>query len=119
MRSSSFREEEDDEEALRWAALERLPTFNRVRKGIFRNMVGDRLEVDVDKLQVQERKVVLDRLVNSVDNDWEKFFHRMRRRFDRFRSFYFEPFTFYCLMSLFLVELLCFNLKALLLIEIR
>ncbi|KAL3532403.1 hypothetical protein ACH5RR_005924 [Cinchona calisaya] len=83
VRSSSFREEDDDEEALRWAALERLPTFNRVRKGIFRNMVGDRMEIDVDKLQVQERKVVLDRLVNSVDDDWEKFFNRMRRRFDR------------------------------------
>nr|XP_027071225.1 ABC transporter G family member 32-like isoform X1 [Coffea arabica] len=83
VRSSSFREDDDDEEELRWAALERLPTFNRVRKGIFRNMVGDRVQIDVDKLQVQERKVVLDRLVNSVDDDWEKFFKRMRRRFDR------------------------------------
>ncbi|CAI9100257.1 OLC1v1037214C1 [Oldenlandia corymbosa var. corymbosa] len=83
VRSSSFRSDDEDEEALRWAALERLPTFNRVRKGIFRNIVGDTMEIDVDKLQVQERKVVLDRLVNSVDDDWEKFFNRMRRRFDR------------------------------------
>lgn len=82
-RSSSFREDGDDEEALRWAALERLPTFSRVRKGIFRNIVGDRMEIDVDKLQVQERKVILDRLVNSADDDWETFFNRMRRRFDR------------------------------------
>uniref|UniRef100_A0A5B6YKZ5 Putative ABC transporter G family member 32 n=1 Tax=Davidia involucrata TaxID=16924 RepID=A0A5B6YKZ5_DAVIN len=81
-RSASFREDEDDEEALRWAALERLPTYNRVRRGIFKNIVGDSKEIDVEKLEIQERKVVLDRLVNSVDDDAERFFDRMRRRFD-------------------------------------
>lgn len=83
-RSESFREDGDDEEALRWAALERLPTYRRVRRGIFRNMVGDSKEIDVDKLQAEEQKIVLDRLINSVDDDWEKFFTRVRRRFDRF-----------------------------------
>lgn len=83
VRSSSFREDGEDEEALRWAALERLPTYNRVRKGIFRNVLGDRVEINVDQLQLQDSRVVLDRLVNSVDDDWEKFFNRMRRRFDR------------------------------------
>ncbi|KAI8024530.1 ABC transporter G family member 32 [Camellia lanceoleosa] len=82
VRSASFREDDDDEEALRWAALERLPTYSRVRKGIFTNIVGDSKEIDVKKLQVDERKVVLDRLVNSVEDDSEKFFDRMRRRFD-------------------------------------
>lgn len=81
-RSSSFREESDDEEALRWAALERLPTYKRVRKGIFKNIVGDSKEIDVEKLEVQERKVVLDRLVSSAEDDCESFFDRMRRRFD-------------------------------------
>ncbi|GER27852.1 ABC transporter family protein [Striga asiatica] len=84
-RSESFREDGDDEEALRWAALERLPTYRRVRRGIFRNMVGDSKEVDVHKLQAQEQKIVLDRLINSVDDDWEKFFSRVRRRFERER----------------------------------
>ncbi|KAF7147146.1 hypothetical protein RHSIM_Rhsim03G0245700 [Rhododendron simsii] len=82
-RSASFREEScDEEEELRWAALERLPTYRRVRKGIFRNIAGDSREIDVEKLEVQERKVVLDRLVSSVDDDCESFFDRMRRRFD-------------------------------------
>ncbi|XP_059635000.1 ABC transporter G family member 32 [Cornus florida] len=80
-RSASFREDGDDEEALRWAALERLPTYARVRKGIFKNIVGDKKEIDVDKLEVQDLKVVLDRLVNSIDDDVERFFERMRRRF--------------------------------------
>ncbi|XAR53291.1 Sulfate-transporting ATPase [Bertholletia excelsa] len=81
-RSASFREVDEDEEALRWAALERLPTYHRVRKGIFRNIVGDSKEIDVQKLGVQERKVVLDRLLDSVEDDSETFFDRMRRRFD-------------------------------------
>ncbi|KAI3790224.1 hypothetical protein L2E82_03108 [Cichorium intybus] len=82
VRSSSFREDGDDEEALRWAAIERLPTYNRVRKGIFTNIVGDTKEVDVNKLEVEELNVVLDRLLNSADDDWKQFFDRMRRRFD-------------------------------------
>ncbi|XP_022882360.1 ABC transporter G family member 32-like isoform X1 [Olea europaea var. sylvestris] len=82
-RSASFREEGDDEEALRWAALERLPTYTRVRRGIFRNILGDSKEIDVEKLQLQEHKIILDRLFNSAEEDWEKFFRRLRRRFER------------------------------------
>ncbi|KAG8367402.1 hypothetical protein BUALT_Bualt16G0068200 [Buddleja alternifolia] len=82
-RSESFREDGDDEEALRWAALERLPTYRRVRRGIFRNMLGDSEEIDVHKLQAQEQKILLDRLINSVEDDWDKFFTRVRRRFQR------------------------------------
>ncbi|KAL1823861.1 hypothetical protein ACET3Z_010639 [Daucus carota] len=83
VRSASFREAADDEEALQWAALERLPTYNRVRKGVFKNIVGQLVEIDVQKLQVEERKVVLNRLVESVEDDWERFFHRIRHRFDK------------------------------------
>ncbi|KAK0570454.1 hypothetical protein LWI29_001359 [Acer saccharum] len=81
-RAESFREEGEDEEALRWAALERLPTYARVRRGIFTNVVGDTKEIDVSELQAQEQKLVLDRLVNSVEDDPERFFDRMRKRFD-------------------------------------
>ncbi|CBI28131.3 hypothetical protein VitviT2T_016593 [Vitis vinifera] len=81
-RSESFREDGDDEEALRWAALERLPTYDRVRRGIFTNIVGDKKEVDLNELELEERKVVLDRLVNSIEEDAERFFGRIRRRFD-------------------------------------
>ncbi|XP_062148181.1 ABC transporter G family member 32 [Alnus glutinosa] len=81
-RSASFREEGEDEEALRWAALERLPTYTRLRRGIFTDVVGDTKEVEVSGLEAQEQRLVLDRLVNSVDDDPERFFGRMRRRFD-------------------------------------
>ncbi|KAK4479170.1 hypothetical protein RD792_014681 [Penstemon davidsonii] len=82
-RSESFREDGDDEEALRWAALERLPTYRRVRRGIFRDMVGESKEIDVHTLQAQQQRIVLERLINSVEDDWEKFFFRLRRRFER------------------------------------
>jgi hypothetical protein len=81
-RSASFRGEGEDEEALRWAALERLPTYTRLRRGIFTDVVGDTMEVEVSGLEAQEQRLVLDRLVNSVDDDPERFFGRMRRRFD-------------------------------------
>lgn len=32
--SKSTRDDEDDEEALKWASLEKLPTFDRLRKGL-------------------------------------------------------------------------------------
>ncbi|KAL6223964.1 hypothetical protein ACLB2K_002821 [Fragaria x ananassa] len=81
-RTASFREEGEDEEALRWAALERLPTYSRARRGIFKNIVGDTKEVDVSELQAQEQKLLLDRLVNSAEQDPEQFFQKMRLRFN-------------------------------------
>ncbi|KAK7388759.1 hypothetical protein VNO78_23586 [Psophocarpus tetragonolobus] len=81
-RSASFREEGEDEEALRWAALERLPTYKRARRGIFKNLIGDMKEIDVRDLQAQEQRLLLERLIDCVDNYPERFFHRMRSRFD-------------------------------------
>ncbi|KAK1259336.1 ABC transporter G family member 32 [Acorus gramineus] len=86
-RSSSYRDgggTEDDEEALRWAAIERLPTFSRVRRGIYRSEAGEGPEViDVaEGLEIRERRrVVLERVVADV-GDAEMFLARMRQRFD-------------------------------------
>ncbi|KAK1282882.1 Pleiotropic drug resistance protein 6 [Acorus calamus] len=86
-RSSSYRDgggTEDDEEALRWAAIERLPTFSRVRRGIYRSEAGEGSEViDVaEGLEMRERRrVVLERVVAEV-GDAEMFLARMRQRFD-------------------------------------
>ncbi|XP_008804056.1 ABC transporter G family member 31 [Phoenix dactylifera] len=81
-RSSSFREcGDEEEEALRWAALERLPTFARVRRGILRANAGVRSEVDVARLSAGDRTDLIDRLVGD-SGDAEQFFKRIRRRFD-------------------------------------
>ncbi|KAL2929365.1 ABC transporter G family member 32 [Bienertia sinuspersici] len=80
-RSESFRENGEDEEELKWAALQRLPTYARVRRGILRNVLGDYREIHVGQLQADERKLVLDRLFTEVEDDPQLFFDRMRRRF--------------------------------------
>ena len=97
--SSRFQdEEEDDEEALRWAALERLPTFDRVRRGILAlHGHGDAdggsgggekkvaVEVvDVARLGARESRALIERLVRAAaDDDHERFLLKLRARMDR------------------------------------
>lgn len=82
MFSNSSREE-DDEEALKWAALEKLPTFDRLRKGLLLGSRGVAYEVDVEDLGFQERKTLLERLVKVADEDNEKFLLKLKNRIDR------------------------------------
>ncbi|KAL8129518.1 hypothetical protein V2J09_018673, partial [Rumex salicifolius] len=73
----------DDEEALKkWVALQRSPTYVRARNSVFRDIEGSVHQVDVCKLDPQERSVVVDRLVKAVNEDPELFFGRLRKRFD-------------------------------------
>ncbi|KAJ1438250.1 P-loop containing nucleoside triphosphate hydrolase [Sesbania bispinosa] len=74
----STSEREDDEEALKWAAIERLPTYLRIRRSILNNE-----EVDIKKLGLTERKILLEKLVNIADEDNEKFLLKLRERMDR------------------------------------
>ncbi|KAL1829193.1 hypothetical protein ACET3Z_007605 [Daucus carota] len=81
--SKSIRDE-DDEEALKWASLEKLPTFDRLRKGLLLGSQGGGFnEVDVDDLGVNQRKNLLERLVKIADEDNEKFLLKLRDRIDR------------------------------------
>ncbi|KAJ0985631.1 hypothetical protein J5N97_003987 [Dioscorea zingiberensis] len=75
--------DEDDEEALKWAALEKLPTYDRVRKGILTLSAGEHREVDVQSLGIQERKHLLERLVRVAEEDNEKFLFKLKDRMDR------------------------------------
>ncbi|KAI3468322.1 hypothetical protein Pfo_024985 [Paulownia fortunei] len=74
--------EEDDEEALKWAALEKLPTFDRLRKGLLLGSKGAN-EVDVQNLEFQDKRNLVERLVNTVEDDNEKFLLKLRNRIDR------------------------------------
>lgn len=77
------RTQDNDEEALQLAALQRSPTFVRARTSVFRNFEGEFGLVDVSKLDDEEKKVVLDKLVNTVNSNPELFFDRIRQRFDK------------------------------------
>ncbi|KXG32868.1 ABC transporter G family member 36 [Sorghum bicolor] len=85
--------EEDDEEALRWAALEKLPTYDRVRRAIVpldlgadgAEAAGGKGLVDVDVLSLgpRERRALLERLVRVADEDNERFLLKLKDRVDR------------------------------------
>ncbi|QCD97785.1 ATP-binding cassette [Vigna unguiculata] len=82
MFSNSFHRE-DDEEALKWATIQKLPTISRMRKALLTSSEGGVNEIDVHKLGLQERRVLLQRLVRTAEEDNEKFLLKLRERIDR------------------------------------
>ncbi|TYI17128.1 hypothetical protein ES332_A07G002600v1 [Gossypium tomentosum] len=80
--SGSRVQEEDDEEALKWAALERLPTYDRARKGVLHGVLGDLKEIDLRKLGFQESKELLNRFIKDADKH-EEFLKNIKQRIDR------------------------------------
>ncbi|KAG0499331.1 hypothetical protein HPP92_004022 [Vanilla planifolia] len=75
-----------DEEELRWAAIERLPTYHRLRTGILKKQIGDgyeHREVDVRKLDGGERQDFINRVFRVADEDNECFLKKLRSRIDR------------------------------------
>ncbi|KAL0554142.1 hypothetical protein IC582_008057 [Cucumis melo] len=84
---------DEDEEALRWAAIEKLPTYDRLRTSILQsvNEPDPRLagnlplhkEVDVRKLGVNDRQDFIDRIFKVAEEDNEKFLRKQKNRIDR------------------------------------
>ncbi|KAH7352818.1 hypothetical protein KP509_19G065600 [Ceratopteris richardii] len=76
----------DDDEALKWAALEKLPTYSRLRKGFLRNLdpTGSVIheEVDVAKLGYTEKQQLLEKVVQDIEKDNERFLWKLRERID-------------------------------------
>ncbi|KAJ8773482.1 hypothetical protein K2173_004312 [Erythroxylum novogranatense] len=88
-RRSSFNE---DEEALKWAAIEKLPTYDRLRTTIMNTYIEDNREasksgvskpVDVRRLDMNERQSFIDNLFKVAEEDNEKFLKKFRQRIDR------------------------------------
>ncbi|KAJ6913473.1 pleiotropic drug resistance protein 2-like [Populus alba x Populus x berolinensis] len=77
----------DDEEELRWAAIERLPTYDRMRKGVLKQVLDNgrivQSEVDVTRLGMQDKKQLMENILRVVEEDNEKFLRRVRDRTDR------------------------------------
>jgi len=74
----------DNEVALLWAAIERSPTYSRVRKGILAGDDGHVQQVDVRRLGRQEKKNLVDRLLRTADDeDNSRFLLRIRERMER------------------------------------
>lgn len=84
---SSVKDDPDIEYALQWAAIERLPTFDRLRSSLFvKDNDGDgekgKRVVDVTKLGAFERNVFINRLIKHIENDNLKLLRKIRTRID-------------------------------------
>lgn len=91
--SRTWNRANDDEVALKLAVLEKLPTYKRVRRAIVRSITNGNddndnkkvahKEVDVRKLDRNERKQFIDRLFKIPKDDNDKFLRNFRRRIDK------------------------------------
>ncbi|OVA03884.1 ABC transporter-like [Macleaya cordata] len=85
--SASTRRSNDDEEDLQWAALEKLPTYDRLSISLMKLNQSKNSEqfhqVDVRNVGMETRQELLDRLVNIMDVDNEFFVRKLRERIDR------------------------------------
>ena len=105
-RTSSFRssasglsstkggDDDDDADAvyaLQWAAIERLPTFERLRSSLFdedgddvgANDTKEKRVIDVTKLGAQERQVFIEKLIKHIEHDNLRLLRKIRNRIDK------------------------------------
>ncbi|CAI0389886.1 unnamed protein product, partial [Linum tenue] len=82
------RRTEDDEDELKWAAIEHLPTFDRLRKGVLKHVADggagevELQKIDMGKLGGTERKLLIESLLKVAEEDNEKLLRRIRHRTD-------------------------------------
>ncbi|XP_002515969.2 ABC transporter G family member 29 [Ricinus communis] len=78
---------DEDEEALKWAAIEKLPTYDRLRTSIMQSFEENETvlhkEVDVRKLDVNDRQRFISTVFKVAEEDNEKFLKKFRQRIDR------------------------------------
>lgn len=77
---------ENDDEELIWAAIERLPTYDRLKKGVLMQVLDngnvDYRDIDVVNLGVQDKKRIMDSVLKIMEEDNEKFLLKIRERSD-------------------------------------
>ncbi|KAJ9568576.1 hypothetical protein OSB04_004542 [Centaurea solstitialis] len=82
----------EDEEALRWAALEKLPTYNRIRTTIFKSYIPeeaqdqsrqDKMLMDVRDLDPNARQDFIDKIFKVAEEDNERFLKKFRERVNK------------------------------------
>ncbi|KAI3904334.1 hypothetical protein MKW92_045038 [Papaver armeniacum] len=78
-------EDQDESVALQWAAIDRLPTFTKLRTSLFYDGVdvkGKRV-IDVTKLGPVERHMFIEKLINHIENDNLRLLQNIRERIDK------------------------------------
>ncbi|XP_052877846.1 pleiotropic drug resistance protein 3-like isoform X3 [Gossypium arboreum] len=94
---SSFRQNNDDEMELQWAAIQRLPSFKRLRTSLFdHKLLNDttkeeedikvdrkRKVIDVTELGALERRVFIEKLITKIEDDNLRLLKKLKERIDR------------------------------------
>uniref|UniRef100_M8C479 Pleiotropic ABC efflux transporter N-terminal domain-containing protein n=1 Tax=Aegilops tauschii TaxID=37682 RepID=M8C479_AEGTA len=84
--SSSLREQHHDEEVeLKWAAIERLPTWDRLHTSLplHANAIHPLEPVDVRRLGAADRRELVHTLITDIHEDNLRLLRHQRRRMDR------------------------------------
>lgn len=87
--------EEDKELQSKWAAIEKLPTFKRIKtsfvdvsdqeKGESSSKEADgKRVVDVTKLGAVEKRLFIDKLIKHIENDNLQLLQKLRERMERY-----------------------------------
>lgn len=75
---------EYDEEALKWAALEKLPTYDRIRTSVLKKHTGSVHQVDVQDLSMMDFQDLLEKVHRNQEDENEQLVFKMRKRLDRY-----------------------------------
>ncbi|XP_060672517.1 LOW QUALITY PROTEIN: pleiotropic drug resistance protein 3-like [Ziziphus jujuba] len=87
--STKENDDGDDEVELQWAAIERLPTFERIRSSLFDNehLNGSKEKegksvIDVTKLGAQQRHIFIEKLLKDIEQDNRRLLQKLKERID-------------------------------------
>ncbi|KAL3515880.1 hypothetical protein ACH5RR_022782 [Cinchona calisaya] len=79
----------DEESALKWTAIERLPTIRRIKSSLFDENIGSESEnkrkrvIDVTKIDAPERYLFIEKLIRHVEQDNLRLLQKIRKRMDK------------------------------------
>ncbi|CAI0420670.1 unnamed protein product [Linum tenue] len=79
---SASSREEGNEESLKCAAAENLPTYDHPRRSVLSGSISELSQI-VHNLGIEEKKVLLDHLAKVADQDNDKFLSKIKSRLDR------------------------------------
>lgn len=89
-RPSSFRADSalssahiDEQILSQWSAIDRLPTFERLKSSLFDENEDGKRVVDVTKIGGPQRRLFIDKLIKHIQHDNLKILHKMRKRIDK------------------------------------
>lgn len=89
--------DDDEQVKLQWAAIQRLPSFKRLKTSLFevdrhdldKEVQRKKRVVDVTKLEAFERHLFIDKLIKHIETDNLRLLHKLKQRIDRYERWLF------------------------------